>query len=79
MNSTSSGKNSGSSRVLTEMLQNTPLTRDSAPRRRRVCTLFTKSTLSISGISPVDSATMIYESGRMTASDLVLMRVSASK
>ena len=57
MNSTSSGKNSGSSRVLTEMLQNTPLIRELEPSRRSVCTLFTNSTLSISGIMPEASAT----------------------
>ena len=56
MNSTSSGKNSGSSKVVTEMLQNTPLIRESAPSRLSVCTLFTNSTLSMSGIMPEASA-----------------------
>ena len=67
MNSTSSGKNSGSSRVLTEMLQNTPLMRDSGPSRRSVCTLFTSSTLSIRGIMPDASAGGRYDPGRISA------------
>ena len=56
MNSTSSGKNSGSSKVLVETLQKTALMREEEPSRRSVWTLLTRSTLSMSGIMPAASA-----------------------